>query len=112
MGEAPEATVLVQDVARGAGARAARTERRVAYVTQTTLSVDETSEIIGVLRERFPAIRGPKKEDICYATSNRQWAVKDMLERDRPPARDRLAQLVQLEPAGRRRPRRRGARRT
>jgi 4-hydroxy-3-methylbut-2-enyl diphosphate reductase len=78
MGEAPEATVLVQDVSE------ARTltlpeGAPVAYVTQTTLSVDETSEIIGVLRERFPTIRGPKKEDICYATSNRQWAVKDML---------------------------------
>lgn len=78
MGEAPEATVLVQDVDE-ARALALPAQARVAYVTQTTLSVDETSEIIGVLRERFPAIRGPKKEDICYATSNRQWAVKDML---------------------------------
>jgi 4-hydroxy-3-methylbut-2-enyl diphosphate reductase len=78
MGEAPEATVLVQDVDE-ARALALPPDARVAYVTQTTLSVDETSEIIGVLRERFPAIRGPKKEDICYATSNRQWAVKDML---------------------------------
>ena len=48
-------------------------------MTQTTLSVDETGEIIATLRRRFPAIVGPKKEDICYATSNRQWAVKDML---------------------------------
>ena len=52
---------------------------RVAYITQTTLSVDETSEIISVLRRRFPAIRAPKRDDICYATSNRQWAVKDLL---------------------------------
>ncbi len=78
MGEAPEATVLVQDV-HEAQALDLPDGAKVAYVTQTTLSVDETSEIIGVLRERFPAIRGPKKEDICYATSNRQWAVKDML---------------------------------
>jgi 4-hydroxy-3-methylbut-2-enyl diphosphate reductase len=78
MGEAPEATVLVQDVGE-ARALTLPEGAPVAYVTQTTLSVDETSEIIGVLRERFPAIRGPKKEDICYATSNRQWAVKDML---------------------------------
>jgi 4-hydroxy-3-methylbut-2-enyl diphosphate reductase len=78
MGEAPDATVLVQDVAE-ARALALPKGTQVAYVTQTTLSVDETSEIIGVLRERFPAIRGPKKEDICYATSNRQWAVKDMI---------------------------------
>ena len=78
MGEAPEATVLVQDAAE-AEALVLPDPQRVAYVTQTTLSVDETAEIIGILRRRFPAIRGPKKEDICYATSNRQWAVKDML---------------------------------
>jgi 4-hydroxy-3-methylbut-2-enyl diphosphate reductase len=54
-------------------------DAKLAYVTQTTLSVDETSEIISALRTRFPAIYAPKKEDICYATSNRQWAVKEML---------------------------------
>jgi 4-hydroxy-3-methylbut-2-en-1-yl diphosphate reductase len=79
MGEAPEATVLVQDVAE-AEALDLPADARLAYITQTTLSVDETSEIIGVLRRRFPAIHAPKKEDICYATSNRQWAVKEMLE--------------------------------
>ena len=63
---------------RGGGARPAA-DAPLAYVTQTTLSVDETGEIIATLRRRFPAIVGPKKEDICYATSNRQWAVKDML---------------------------------
>ena len=78
MGEAPEATILVQDVAE-AEALELPAGTPVAYVTQTTLSVDETAEIIGVLRRRFPEVRGPKKEDICYATSNRQWAVKDML---------------------------------
>ncbi|MGZ4315190.1 MAG: 4-hydroxy-3-methylbut-2-enyl diphosphate reductase, partial [Gaiellaceae bacterium] len=46
---------------------------------QTTLSVDETTEIIDVLKRRFPHIHGPQREDICYATSNRQWAVKEML---------------------------------
>src|SRR5215207_6205662 len=79
MGEAPEATVLVQDVAE-AEALDLAPETRVAYITQTTLSVDETSEIIAVLRRRFPQIYAPKKEDICYATSNRQWAVKELLE--------------------------------
>jgi len=79
MGEAPNATILVQDVAE-ARALELVPGTRLAYVTQTTLSVDETSEIIGVLRTRFPEIIGPKREDICYATSNRQWAVKDMLE--------------------------------
>jgi 4-hydroxy-3-methylbut-2-enyl diphosphate reductase len=79
MGEAPESTVLVESVA-DAEALELPTDARVAYITQTTLSVDETSEIIGVLRRRFPDIYAPKKEDICYATSNRQWAVKEMLE--------------------------------
>jgi 4-hydroxy-3-methylbut-2-en-1-yl diphosphate reductase len=79
MGEAPDATVLVQDVAE-AEALQLPAEAKVAYITQTTLSVDETSEIIGVLRRRFPQIYAPKKEDICYATSNRQWAVKEMLD--------------------------------
>ncbi len=79
MGEAPDATILVQDVDE-ARALELPPDTRLAYVTQTTLSVDETSEIIGVLRTRFPEIKGPKREDICYATSNRQWAVKDMLE--------------------------------
>ena len=82
MGEAPEATVLVQDVAE-AEALDAAADARLAYITQTTLSVDETGEIISVLRRRFPQIHAPKKEDICYATSNRQWAVKEMLERGR-----------------------------
>jgi 4-hydroxy-3-methylbut-2-enyl diphosphate reductase len=79
MGEAPEATVLVQDVAE-AEALALPPGARVAYITQTTLSVDETADIIRVLRRRFPDIHAPKKEDICYATSNRQWAVKEMLD--------------------------------
>ena len=78
MGEAPDATILVQDVGE-AEALELPDDVPVAYVTQTTLSVDETAEIITTLRRRFPAIVGPKKEDICYATSNRQWAVKDML---------------------------------
>ncbi len=80
MGEAPDATILVQSVDE-VEALELPPERaeRLAYITQTTLSVDETAEIIGTLRRRFPQIRGPQKEDICYATSNRQWAVKEML---------------------------------
>ena len=78
MGEAPEATVLVQDVAE-AEALDLPADASLRYITQTTLSVDETADIIAVLRRRFPQIVGPKKEDICYATSNRQWAVKEML---------------------------------
>src|SRR5262245_63672167 len=77
-GEAPDATVLVQTVDE-AEALEVPPGTKLAYVTQTTLSVDETGEIIKVLRRRFPDIRAPRKEDICYATSNRQWAVKEML---------------------------------
>ncbi len=78
LGEAPESIVLVESVADVAKL-AFEPETQLAYVTQTTLSVDETGEIITALRERFPDIYAPKKEDICYATSNRQWAVKEML---------------------------------
>jgi 4-hydroxy-3-methylbut-2-en-1-yl diphosphate reductase len=78
MGEAPESTILVQSV-EDAEALELPADARVAYITQTTLSVDETGEIITALRRRFPHIHAPKKEDICYATSNRQWAVKDLL---------------------------------
>ncbi len=77
-GEAPQATVLVESAA-DAEALALPADTRLAYITQTTLSVDETREIVEVLRRRFPAIEGPAKEDICYATSNRQWAVKELL---------------------------------
>jgi len=78
MGEAPESITLVESVA-DAEALSFPEGAKLAYVTQTTLSVEETAEIIAVLRRRFPDIRSPKREDICYATSNRQWAVKEML---------------------------------
>src|SRR6476660_380201 len=74
MGEAPASIQLIGSVAEIDGLEIADPER-VAYITQTTLSVDETVEIIGALRERYPAIVGPKKDDICYATQNRQNAV-------------------------------------
>jgi 4-hydroxy-3-methylbut-2-enyl diphosphate reductase len=78
MGEAPDATVLVESV-EDVERLDLPADARLAYITQTTLSVDETGEIILALRRRFPDIHAPKKEDICYATSNRQWAVKEML---------------------------------
>jgi len=78
MGEAPASIVLVESVEDAEHLELPDAEK-IAYTTQTTLSVDETAEIILALRRRFPAIRAPKKEDICYATSNRQWAVKEML---------------------------------
>jgi 4-hydroxy-3-methylbut-2-enyl diphosphate reductase len=79
MGEAPGSIVLVESVEDVERLERAQDEK-LAYITQTTLSVDETKEIITALRARFPDIRGPQKEDICYATSNRQWAVKEMLD--------------------------------
>jgi 4-hydroxy-3-methylbut-2-enyl diphosphate reductase len=77
MGEAPERIVLVQDEA-DVDTLEVENPERVAYVTQTTLAVDETSAILDRLRERFPKIVGPRTDDICYATTNRQTAVKKM----------------------------------
>jgi 4-hydroxy-3-methylbut-2-enyl diphosphate reductase len=77
MGEAPDDTVLVETEA-DVDALEVTDPERVAYVSQTTLSVDETRAIIARLRERFPAITGPRTDDICYATTNRQAAVKAM----------------------------------
>jgi 4-hydroxy-3-methylbut-2-enyl diphosphate reductase len=79
MGEAPEHTVLVETEADVEALDVADPDR-VAYVSQTTLSVDETRTIIARLRERFPNITGPRTDDICYATTNRQAAVKQMAE--------------------------------
>jgi 4-hydroxy-3-methylbut-2-en-1-yl diphosphate reductase len=78
MGEAPDSTVLVESVA-DVRRLAIADPSRVAYVTQTTLSIDETAAIVEALRRRFPALRGPATEDICYATTNRQRAVKELL---------------------------------
>ena len=60
---------------------AVRDPDRLAFVTQTTLSVDDTAMVIDALRARFPSLTGPRKEDICYATQNRQDAVKSLVER-------------------------------
>ncbi len=76
MGQLPHgAMTLVQDAAEADAVAPPQTER-LAFITQTTLSVDDTAEIVGILRRRFPAIVGPAREDICYATTNRQAAVK------------------------------------
>jgi 4-hydroxy-3-methylbut-2-enyl diphosphate reductase len=77
LGEAPESTVLVGTI-DDAERVTAQDPMRVAYVTQTTLSVDETAEIVATLRRRFPLIEGPEDGDICYATTNRQRAVKEL----------------------------------
>jgi 4-hydroxy-3-methylbut-2-enyl diphosphate reductase len=77
LGHVPERMHLIASVA-DAEALQVRDPQRLAVLTQTTLSVDDTREIIAVLRRRFPAIRLPPKEDICYATQNRQNAVKEI----------------------------------
>jgi 4-hydroxy-3-methylbut-2-enyl diphosphate reductase len=77
-GQAPEAITLVETVEQARSIELPKTHK-LAYATQTTLSVDETAEIIATLRARFPAIVGPRKDDICYATTNRQEAVKRLL---------------------------------
>src|SRR3954467_2520608 len=79
MGEAPERIVLVQSEEDVEELQIADPER-VAYITQTTLAVDETTAILARLRERFPKIVGPRTDDICYATTNRQAAVKQMAD--------------------------------
>jgi 4-hydroxy-3-methylbut-2-enyl diphosphate reductase len=77
MGEAPERIVLVQSE-RDVDELEVEDPERIAYVTQTTLSVDETGAIIDRLKERFPSLVGPRTDDICYATTNRQTAVKQL----------------------------------
>jgi 4-hydroxy-3-methylbut-2-enyl diphosphate reductase len=75
LGQLPADSIsLVQTVEEAA--RVAPPPGRLAFITQTTLSVDDTAEMVAVLRSRFPALEGPKREDICYATTNRQAAVK------------------------------------
>jgi 4-hydroxy-3-methylbut-2-enyl diphosphate reductase len=76
MGQLPEGSIVLVEDAAQAEALEVPDPAMLAYITQTTLSVDDTVEIIEVLQRRFPEISGPKKEDICYATTNRQEAVK------------------------------------
>ncbi len=76
MGQLPPGSVTLVQGTDDARSVAPAEPGRLAFITQTTLSVDDTAEIVAVLRDRFPAIEGPKHEDICYATTNRQAAVK------------------------------------
>ena len=78
MGQLPDGEVLLVETVADVGRVTPRDPARLAYVTQTTLSVDDTSDIVAALNTRFPAIISPHKEDICYATTNRQEAVKAM----------------------------------
>ena len=76
MGQLPEGEVLLVETAGDVETLEVRDPKRLAYITQTTLSVDDTAEIVAALKARFPGIVGPHKKDICYATTNRQEAVK------------------------------------
>ena len=81
MGQLPPGAVTLIDTAADAEALQVRDPAKLAFVTQTTLSVDDTKDVIAVLQRRFPLIKGPFKEDICYATTNRQEAVKAIANR-------------------------------
>ncbi len=76
MGQLPEGEVLLVEKVEDVERLQVRDPRKLAYITQTTLSLDDTAEIVAALRARFPEIVGPHKKDICYATTNRQQAVK------------------------------------
>ena len=78
MGQLPEGEVLLVEEASDVATLEVRDPEKLAFVTQTTLSVDDTADVVAALEERFPAIHGPHKEDICYATTNRQESVKAM----------------------------------
>ncbi len=81
MGQLPEGEVLLVETVADVARLEVRDPGRLAFITQTTLSVDDTAEIVAALQARFPAIVGPHKEDICYATTNRQAAVKAIAPR-------------------------------
>ena len=78
MGQLPEGGVLLVESTKDVENLIVRDPSKLAYVTQTTLSIDDTAEVVEALKTRFPKIVGPHKEDICYATSNRQAAVKEI----------------------------------
>ncbi|AEI95371.1 4-hydroxy-3-methylbut-2-enyl diphosphate reductase [Roseobacter litoralis] len=78
MGQLPEGEVLLVETPEDVATVEIRDPAKLAYVTQTTLSVDDTADVVAALQQRFPLIVGPHKEDICYATTNRQEAVKAM----------------------------------
>ena len=79
-GQVPEGTITLVETLEDVASLDFGPDTALSYLTQTTLSVDDTAEIVAALRDRFPAIAGPKAEDICYATSNRQAAVKAIAE--------------------------------
>ncbi len=81
LGQLPQGAIMLLEGVEGVEALRPRDPARLAYITQTTLSVDDTIEIVDALKARFPLIQGPHKNDICYATTNRQTAVKAIANR-------------------------------
>ncbi len=81
MGQTPPGTITLIESAEDVDALEIDTDREVAYITQTTLSLDDTTDVVERLRQRFPLLNQPKSDDICYATQNRQDAVKQLAER-------------------------------
>ncbi|WP_422075370.1 4-hydroxy-3-methylbut-2-enyl diphosphate reductase [Tranquillimonas rosea] len=81
MGQLPDGEVLLVETPEDVAGLEVRDPEKLAFITQTTLSIDDTVHIVDALRQRFPSIIGPHKEDICYATTNRQEAVKAMAPR-------------------------------
>ena len=81
MGQLPQESIELIESVESAKKYSKKNDKKLAYITQTTLSVDDTKEIINVLKTKFPEINEPKKEDICYATTNRQAAVKEIAKK-------------------------------
>ena len=81
MGQLPKESIELIESVESAKKYSKKNDKKLAYITQTTLSVDDTKEIINVLKKKFPEINEPKKEDICYATTNRQAAVKKIAKK-------------------------------
>ncbi len=100
LGEAPDVTQVVSNVAEVEALQVPDPDR-VAYLTQTTLSLDEARDIIHALKVKFPNIVGPHSQDICYATENRQVAVRNVAHNAGSGAGGRIDQQLQLQPPGR-----------
>ena len=99
LGEAPNAIRVISSV-EDVDSLEVKDPQRVAYLTQTTLGIDDTADIVTKLKQRFPAIQGPPAQDICYATENRQAAVKLVAQAGRRNPRRRRREQFQLQPFG------------
>ena len=99
VGQLPQGAVTLIETAEDAETFTPKDPNNLAFVTQTTLSIDDTAEIVAMLKARFPNISGPHKEDICYATTNRQVAVKKVAPAGRRPDRGRRRPIPRIRSA-------------